>query len=64
MFNFRARPNFTDSVQETGIKKRTARALRDKQTLALQVRPAQFVTREQPVGSWQTDIQTVPPKNL
>ena len=64
MFDFRARPDFTDSVQKTGIKQRTARPLRDKQTLALQVRPAKFVMREQPVGRRQADIQTVPPKNF
>ena len=64
MLNFRARLDFTDSVQEAGIKQRTVLALRHEQTLAFKVRPAKFITREQPVGRRQADKQAVPPKNL
>ena len=57
MLDFRARLDFTDSVQETGIKQRTALALRDEQTLAFQVRPAKFVDTRAAGGRRQADKQ-------
>ena len=64
MLDFRAGLDFTDPVQKTGIKQRTALALRDEQTLAFKVGPAKVGAREQPVVRRQAYKQAVPPKNL